>query len=182
MRYIFGLLTFLVAQVALAQVPFPPLQQPIQTFSYEDKDWQVEAPSSAKRPPYHAPTPTTIPGGRVIKTSELKALLASRQDIMVIDVLDSKARTTVPGAYWMSGAGEGQFYAAEKTRSLEKLTSGDKARPLVFMCLNSECWLSYNASVHATEAGYTDVIWYRGGTGAWRGASQELRKPQALSW
>lgn len=85
----------------------------------------------------------------------------------------------------MSGAGSGQFYAAEKSRfatALENMTGGDKTRPLVFLCLNSECWWSYNAALRALEAGYEDVIWYRGGTDAWRGASLEWIRPKSVSW
>lgn len=141
--------------------------------------------TSPKLAPYHAPTPLSIPGGRVIRTLELKALLASNENVVVIDVLDSKTRASVPGAYWLSGVGDGRFYAAEKERfstALAKLTVGDKNRPIVFLCLSAECWLSYNASLHAIEAGYKDVIWYRGGSDAWGGASLERKRPQAVSW
>jgi len=61
-------------------------------------------------------------------------------------------------------------------------TGGDKTRPLVFLCISSECWLSYDASLHALEAGYKDVIWYRGGTNSWTGAILEWTKPESVSW
>jgi len=170
---------------AFGQVPFPQLPQPVTTFSFEDKDWKIEPTTTVKRAPYHEPTPTTIPGARVIKTMELKGLLESTKDIVVIDVLDIKERKSIPGALWMSGAGDGQFYGAEKSRfsaALDKITEGNKNRPIVFLCLSSECWLSYNASLHALEAGYKDVIWYRGGTAAWTGASLEWKKPERVNW
>ncbi len=168
-----------------AQVAFPSLPQPVQTFAFEDKDWSIQPVTSAKGAPFHAATPTTLPGARVIKTLELKALLDARKDVVVIDVLDSKTRKTIPGAFWMSGAGDNRFYGAEKTRfaaALDKLTSADKSRPLVFLCVSSECWLSYNAALHALEAGYKDVIWYRGGTQAWSGASLDTKAPQSVAW
>jgi PQQ-dependent catabolism-associated CXXCW motif protein len=102
----------------------------------------------------------------------------------VVDVLDSKNRRTVPGAWWMSGAGSAAMYGAEMARftaALEKLTAGDKTRPVVFLCLSSECWLSYNAALRAIESGYKDVLWYRGGTNAWKGASLELVEPK-VGW
>ena len=170
---------------AFGQVPFPQLPQPVTTFSFEDKDWKIEPTTTVKRAPYHEPTPTTIPGARVIKTMELKGLLESTKDVVVIDVLDIKERKSIPGALWMSGAGDGQFYGAEKSRfsaALDKITEGNKNRPIVFLCLSSECWLSYNASLHALEAGYKDVIWYRGGTAAWTGASLEWKKPERVNW
>lgn len=184
-RVLFALFVCLSPLMAIGQVPFAPLPQPITSFGLENKDWGVEAIKSLKRSPYHAPTPTSIPGARVIKTLELKALLESHKSTVVIDVLDSSARNTIPGAFWMSGAGDSQFYAAEKGRfsaSLEKLTAGDKTRPIVFLCISSECWLSYNASLHALEAGYKDVIWYRGGTNAWVGANLERKPPEVVKW
>lgn len=168
--------------VARGQVALPEGKQ--QGFAYEDKDWGVAATGGIKRGAAHAPTPTTIPNGRVIRTLELKALLEQNKDVVVVDVLDSKSRRTVPGAWWMSGAGAAAMYGAEMARftaALEKLTAGDTARPLVFLCVSSECWLSYNAALRAIEAGYKDVLWYRGGTDAWKGASLELVAPK-MGW
>lgn len=183
-----SLITFLLLAACppvFSQVPFPQLPQPIAAFSYEDKDWGIEPTATPKRAPYHAPTPLAIHGARVIKTLELKALLDTNKSVLVVDVLDSKTRKSIPGAIWMPGAGEGQFYAAEKERfsaALEKASSGDKARPIVFLCLSSECWLSYNAALHALEAGYKDIIWYRGGTNSWTGASLDWTKPERINW
>jgi len=180
---IFSLLV--VSAPVLSQTPFPQLSQPVTLFSFEDRDWGLAPTTTPKRPPYHAPTPMTIPGARVIKTLELKALLDTNKNILIVDVLDSKSRKSIPGALWMPGAGDGQFYAAEKERFsavLEKVSGGDKARPIVFLCLSSECWLSYNAALHALEAGYKDVIWYRGGTNSWNGASFESTIPERIGW
>ena len=176
---------FVCSVPAFGQVPFPQNPQPSAAFSFEDADWGVEATTTPKTPPHHANTPTTIPGGRVIRTLELKALIESNTQVVVIDVLDTATRTSIPGAFWLSGAGDSQFFHAEKVRfsaALEKLTNRDKTRPLVFLCLSSKCWLSYNASLHAIEAGYRDVIWYRGGTNAWTGASLERTKPERFNW
>jgi hypothetical protein len=104
-------LVYFCSAVVFGQVPFPQLPQPVTTFAFEDKDWRVEATATPKKgPQYHAPTPTSIPGARVIKTLELKALLESNKNVVVVDVLDSKTRTSVPGAYWMSGGGDGPFF------------------------------------------------------------------------
>ena len=154
-------------------------------FGDEDKDWGIEPTSTPRQSEYHAPTPRSIPGARVIKTMALKALIEADKTVVLIDVLDGKERTTIPGAYWMSGAGDGRFYGAEKGRfaaALEKLTAGDKNRPIVFLCLSSECWLSYNAALHALDTGYKNVTWYRGGTDAWGGAGLARRKPERINW
>ncbi|MEQ1772306.1 MAG: caspase family protein [Burkholderiales bacterium] len=154
-------------------------------FAGEDTDFGVSPTSSPRRTQFHAPTPLEIPGGKTIRTVDLKPLLDSQPNAVVVDVLESKdRRTTIPGAVWIHGAGSG-FGSAEKSRfvsAMEKLTSGDKRRPLVFLCLNSQCWLSYNAALHAIEAGYTNVYWYRGGTDAWRGAGHSIRSVTAHNW
>jgi PQQ-dependent catabolism-associated CXXCW motif protein len=173
---------FPIAVFGQVEIPKPAQDQP---FSYEDKDWGISPTSKPQGPPFGKPTPTTIPGARVIKTLELKALLDSNKEVVVIDVLDSKTRTTIPGAYWMPGAGDSRFYGAEKTRfasALERIVGPDKNRPIAFACLSSECWESYNASLHAIDAGYRDVLWYRGGTNAWSGASLDRKAPERFSW
>lgn len=156
-----------------------------QAFANEDKDWGIEPTTSPKTSQYHAPTPKHLPGAKVVRTLELRALLDSDKRAVVIDVLDSKTRKSIPGAFWLPGAGEGQFFSAEKSRfsaALDKLTGGDKSRSLVFLCLSSECWLSYNASLHALEAGYKNVIWYRGGTNAWSEANLGSAVPERVVW
>lgn len=178
-KIFFALLVTLPAFVS-AQVSFPQLHTPIPEYSNEAKDWGVDPTKTPKRSSLHSSTPTSIPGGRVIKTLELKELLDSNKSVVVIDALSSKSRLTIPGAYWAPEAGEALFFDGERQRlaaSLEKLTVGDKTKPLVFLCLSSECWLSYNAALRAMELGYQDVIWYRGGTDSWKGANLEMKRP-----
>jgi len=170
---------------AIGQVAFPQLDAPITTFGLEASDWDVSPTSSVKRAPYHAKTPTSIPGARVIKTLELKELLAVNKNVVVIDTLGGKDRQSIPGALLLAGSGDTQFYRPEKIKfeaALNKLTGTDKNRPLVFLCLNSECWVSYNAALHALEAGYKDVIWYRGGTIAWTAAKFGVAAVQNVAW
>lgn len=180
----------LAAPLVLAQVVVPAdasLQTP---YAQEDKDWAVPPEPAIRKTAYHAPTPASLPGARVIRTLQLKALLGQPDArVVVIDVLnarrDGRPHKTVPGALWLPGAGNGDFYGAEKSRyakALEAATGGDKARPLVFLCLSAECWLSWNAALRALEAGYTDVLWYRGGTDAWHGASLDLAEVAATPW
>jgi len=102
---------FPVVVLAGVQIPTPSQEQ---TFSYEDKDWGVSSTSTPIGPPFGKPTPTAIPGARVIRTLELKALLESdKKSVVVIDVLDTKTRNSVPGAFWMPGAGDSRFYSAQ---------------------------------------------------------------------
>ena len=66
--------------------------------------------------------------------------------------------------------------------AMEKHTGGDKNRPVVFLCLGPECWESYNACLHALEAGYKEVMWYRGGRQAWVAARLDGPTPETIAW
>jgi len=185
MRILLAVAAFTLCPVVFAQIALPQLAAGAVAFSYEDKDWGIAPTTTAKRAPFHAPTPISIPGGRVIKTLELKALLEQLPSLVVVDVLAGRNRLTVPGAYSMAGAGDPQFFGAEKARlseALGKLLEGDKSRPVVFLCSGSECWISYNAALHAIDAGFKDVLWFRGGTDAWKGAGLDVKPPRVVNW
>ena len=55
---------------ALAQAPV--VQN---TYADEDRDWGVAAMNRLRQEPYHAPTPTQIPGAAVVRTLELRSML-----------------------------------------------------------------------------------------------------------
>jgi PQQ-dependent catabolism-associated CXXCW motif protein len=176
---ILGLTVFLPA-VAGAQIGLPAVQPRSVSFAFEDVDWGVPPTRVPRDEAYHAPTPSTIPGARVIRTLDLKALLDSDRRVVVVDVIGGAGRRTVPGAWGFPGFGAGSFSPDDRyyyALALEIVTSGDKNRPLVFLCVSSECWLSYNAALHAVEFGYRDVIWFRGGSEAWRAASLPMAAP-----
>jgi rhodanese-related sulfurtransferase len=139
-----------------------------QSFADENKDWAVPPRSTAKGPPYTADTPLVAPGVKTIMTSELKSKIRENPKLRVIDVLGEKQM--LPGALSMAGVGIGTLngaLAGKFGKVLSTLSSNDKALPLVFYCHHSRCWWSYNASLHALAAGYTNVYWYRGGIDAW---------------
>ncbi len=152
----------------------------------EDHDWGVAATSQLRRPPYSAPTPREIPGGKVITTAQLRDRTQAQTGgaVMLIDVASGDGHVTLADSLWLAGIGRGtsfldpaQAYVAEM---LGKLTGGDKRRPLVFFCVNVQCWLSYNAALRAIMLGYSEVYWYRGGVEAWRAAGLPLARAQPL--
>jgi len=144
-------------------------------FANEDKDWDVAPRKQPRTDRYHAPTPKELPGARTIRTMELRAMQSQSPGLILIDVLGGDGHRTIRGAYWLKGAGLGTDTETERLRlDLEKLTGGRKTAPIVFFCLNSECWLSYNAGLRAVELGYTNVHWFRGGTVAWERAQFEM--------
>jgi rhodanese-related sulfurtransferase len=43
----------------------------------------------------------------------------------------------------------------------------DKSTEIVAFCHDGACPMSYQMASQALAAGYTDVVWYRGGANAW---------------
>ena len=64
---------------------------------------------------------------------------------------------------------------------LAQQTQGRKGVALVFYCQSRECWMSYNAALRAIHAGYTNVLWYRGGIEAWKFAGMPTQQGAAGS-
>jgi PQQ-dependent catabolism-associated CXXCW motif protein len=154
-------------------------------YGEEDRDWGVAPTAQFRTTRYHSPTPFGIPGGKVVTTLDLKALLEREPRPFVIDVLGGRPHLTVAGAFWMAGAGAGDMSRDEEMRFAEamaKFAGGDKARPLVFLCVDAECWLSYNAALRAIRLGYTGVMWYRGGIAAWRHADLPTAQSDPFAW
>ncbi|MBI1965202.1 MAG: sulfurtransferase [Betaproteobacteria bacterium] len=154
-------------------------------FADEDRDWGVAAARQLRTADYHAPTPRTIPGGKVVTTLELKAMLEKEPRPYLIDVLGGGVHRTLSGAFWMLAGGDGELSRDEEKRFLEaiaKFAGGDKGRPMVFFCVDSQCWLSYNAALRAIAAGYTNVMWYRGGIAAWRTAGLPMTQSDPFFW
>ncbi len=151
-------------------------------YADEDKDDGVSPMKSPKSAPYSAPTPLAVPGGKTVTTEELKDLLSREPKPILIDALGSTAM--IDGAAGLgNGIGEQRMFGKDRSmfpKALETLTGGDKNRAIVFYCRGSQCWHSYNASLHALAAGYTNVMWYRGGIDAWK-ASGGATVPYAMS-
>ena len=147
-------------------------------FADEERDWGVPPTRELRQAPYSAPTPTEIPGAKLLSTRELHSMLILAPTPVLVDVASGDGHSTIRGAYWIPGAGRGSHFLdplqAQLAEYLEKLTNGEKARPLVFFCVNAQCWLSYNASLRAAALGYLRVFWYRGGIAAWQDAGLPL--------
>jgi len=152
-----------------------------QVFADADRDWGVAPTKTPRDARLHAPTPKELPGARTITAMGLRALRDQSPAPVLIDVLDGQGHRTIPGAHWLREPGKSVFGPAEMEsfrEDLEKLTKGRKSAPIVFFCLSSECWLSYNAGLRAIELGYTNVSWFRGGTAAWQRAGFETREAE----
>ncbi len=144
----------------------------------ERQDFGVAPTDELHAGPMHAPTPASIPGGQLITTKGLVPLLANTQvKALVFDILGGPEM--LPGAIPAVPASQpGSFSDRNQTdfgNYLQQLTQGNKQAPLVFYCLSSHCWMSYNASLRAIHLGYQNVLWYRGGIEAWKAAGQPVQ-------
>lgn len=95
--------------------------------------------------------------------------LQSRYDELDGTWLVGKERLSLPGAIWLPETGRGTLAADMRTyleTNLERLTKGDKGRPLVVYCV-SDCWMSWNASQHIAGMGYSSINWFALGTDGW---------------
>ena len=161
---------------ASAQPPGQPQGNALQRIvQAELQDYGVP-PQQQLQANMHGPTPTRIPGGEVITTDRVIGLvqqnMQGRPAALVFHVLGPGPR--VPGAENAGPAAQaGSFNDAtqqEFGRYLQQVTAGDKARPMVFYCQSTQCWMSYNAALRAIAMGYSRVYWYRGGIEAWQQA------------
>ena len=151
-------------------------------YAEESKDFGVSEMTRPKGSPYNLATPMTLPGGKTITTDQLKEMLVTDPNLIVIDALASSVM--IEGAKGLgNGIGEQRMFGQDRAmfpKALSTLTAGDKAKAIVFYCRSSKCWHSYNASLHAIDAGYTNVYWYRGGIDAWQ-ASGGKTTPYAVA-
>lgn len=131
-------------------------------------------PQSFLRSQVGAPTPTMIPGGRVITTEQLRRASQGARQFLLIDALAGYGHQTIPNSYSLPLAGTGGTFEditqMQVFTSLSQLTNGRVDYPLVFFCEGARCWESYNAALRAIHMGFSNVYWYRGGIDAWQQA------------
>ncbi|MDP0928098.1 PQQ-dependent catabolism-associated CXXCW motif protein [Paracoccus onubensis] len=144
---------------------------------------QIPEPQGYRGEPYNAPVPETLAGAETIEAE--RALDLHDEGIPFVDVYPRTRKPenlpedtfwheprhdTIPGAVWLWDTGYQNLSSAEESRlakGLEQVTGGDKAAPLVIFC-RADCWMSWNAAKRAVSMGYTQVMWFSGGTDAWQ--------------
>lgn len=146
----------------------------------ERQDMGVAPTAQLKGDGLHGPTPNAIPGGRLVTTAELVALLQDPQSgVLVFDVLGGPQM--LPRAVPVVPAAQGGNFQDQTQRDfgqyLQQATQGRTDRPMVFYCQGLQCWMSYNAALRAINLGYRNVLWYRGGVEAWQQAGLPLGAP-----
>lgn len=155
-----------------------------------------EMPPGMKLDHYHSPTPACVPQGTTLDTAGVQSLQRTAKPIL-IDVwaillrkeagfpsewLPNDVHDSLPGAVWLPNVGYGTLEPDTENylqHHLQRLTDGDKTRPLVFFCV-ADCWMSWNASQRASAYGYTQVYWYKEGTDGWAEAGLPLIKAEPI--
>lgn len=141
-----------------------------QILAFESRDFGEPATDELRQGQFHAPTPTSLPGGAVVSTEGLAIAINEGMRMVVIDVLGGEY--SLPNAFMataMASPGSYQDRVQQQTiRWLQQITGGDQGVPIIVYCSDPQCWLSYNAALRAIAAGYTNVYWYRGGITAWQ--------------
>lgn len=126
-----------------------------------------------------SPTPMSVPNGQRLTTAQVRDLINSDRNVVLIDVLADPHQVTIQGAQYVPAAGQpGSFSDSaqnQTAQALQTITNGARDRPLVFFCAGSACWESYNAVLRARAAGYTRLYWYRGGLASWSAAGMPVQ-------
>ena len=124
-------------------------------------------------------------GYGIITTSELKELIDSGKDILIVDTMPFEAgyrKNHIPGAKQflfpieeMTGWNTAQ--TGGKTQEDYKVLLGpDLNKTVVIYCGFVKCGRSHNGAAWAAKMGYTNVMRHPGGIFAWKGADYPCKK------
>lgn len=147
----------------------------------ERQDYGVPPTSTLHQGAAHAPTPTSIPGGKLIDTMTLIAMLNQQPaaPVAIVDALGGP--TKLPNAYTAPVlARSGNYNDQIQQQMRQQFQSLNRDLPIVTYCADPNCWMSYNAALRFINLGFRNVLWYRGGLWAWQqaGMQTEAQQPQ----
>jgi len=126
-------------------------------------------------------------GYDVITTEELKNLIDSGMDILVIDTMPFAAsykKEHVPGAkQLLFPIPEMEAWDTKETDGKTKedftaMMGQDKDKTIVIYCGFVKCTRSHNGAMWAKKLGYNNVLCYPGGIFAWKGAGYMTEKAE----
>lgn len=151
----------------------------------------VAEPDTYRTDEYRKPVPATLKGAKVLSPEDARDIWNAGTAIF-IDVYPHAPKPpnlpantvwrepqhfSIENAKWLANVGYGVLSTETEDyfkRHLDKLSGGDKAKPLVFFCLRN-CWMSWNSAKRALTYGYSNVLWFSEGFDAW----QEIGQPIA---
>jgi len=130
---------------------------------------------------------TKAGGYEVINAEELKKLIDSKKDILIVDTMpyeDSYKEEHVPGAKqflfpipivvnW-----DAKEAGGKSMDDFSAFLGPDKDKTIVFYCGFVKCTRSHNGAAFAKKLGYKNVYRFPGGIFAWKGADYKVEKVQ----
>jgi thiosulfate/3-mercaptopyruvate sulfurtransferase len=126
-------------------------------------------------------------GYDVVTAKELKEMLDSGKDILVVDTMpyeQSYKKEHVPGAkQFLFPVPEMKNWDTKETASKTKedyqaLLGADKNKTIVVYCGFVKCTRSHNGAAWAVKLGYQNVYRFSGGIFAWKGAKYPVESVQ----
>ena len=124
-------------------------------------------------------------GYDVITAEELKKLIDSGKDIVIVDTMPfekSYKKGHIPGAkQFLFPIPEMNTWDTKETNGKTKedfltLLGSDKEMTIVIYCGFVKCTRSHNGAMWAKKLGYKNVLRYPGGVFAWKGAKYPMEK------
>ncbi|MFW5488715.1 MAG: rhodanese-like domain-containing protein [Desulfovibrio sp.] len=124
-------------------------------------------------------------GYGIVKTDELKKMIDSGKDILIIDTMPYEAsykKSHVPGAkQFLFPIPDMKEWDVKETDGKTQedyiaLLGPDKDKTIVIYCGFVKCTRSHNGAVWAKKLGYKNVYRYPGGIYAWKGAGNAEAK------
>lgn len=124
-------------------------------------------------------------GYGIVKTDELKKMIDSGKDILIIDTMPYEAsykKSHVPGAkQFLFPIPDMKEWDVKETDGKTQedyiaLLGPDKDKTIVIYCGFVKCTRSHNGAVWAKKLGYKNVYRYPGGIYAWKGAGNAEEK------
>jgi rhodanese-related sulfurtransferase len=128
---------------------------------------------------------TKAGGYEVISAEELKKLIDSKKDILVVDTMpyeDSYKKEHLPGAKQflfpipIMANWDAKETGGKSMEDFAALLGPDKDKTLVFYCGFVKCTRSHNGAAFAKKLGYKNVYRFPGGIFAWKGADYKVEK------
>jgi len=124
-------------------------------------------------------------GYGLITTKELKDMIDSGKDILIIDTMPYSAgykKAHVPGAeQFLFPIPEMKAWDTQETDGktiddFKALLGPDISKTIVIYCGFVKCTRSHNGAMWATKMGYKNVMRFPGGIFAWKGAEYPVEK------
>ena len=110
-------------------------------------------------------TPPDLKGVKVLTATDLEGLIGEPG----IRIFDLRKKASFVEGRVPEAISAAPFYDASKDKFDVSLLGPEKTAPIVFYSHGTSGWKSYWASKAAVEAGYSNVMWFRGGYAEWEG-------------